>query len=184
MTDVRRLYAMTRYAYTHVPMYMRIAQAKGMCVEKLSDEEFVVINTHGSHNSLDYSTMVDNEIRTHLLLNLRDVSNLDYRLIKILILLGCNIGHWGYYDSNIAVAFSNKISGVVWASDGTVSSGVNNFSSGNRLLNVSFRSKTGDGWWRQQWNEDFRVDWREDNFGWIIYSRKNGLKKTGKKSLR
>ncbi len=39
MTDVRRLYAMTRYAYTHVPMYMRIAQAKGMCVEKLSDEE-------------------------------------------------------------------------------------------------------------------------------------------------
>ncbi|MDO4317507.1 MAG: hypothetical protein Q4C48_04780 [Lachnospiraceae bacterium] len=39
MMDLGRLYAMTRYAYTHVPLYMRIAQAREICVDSLSDEQ-------------------------------------------------------------------------------------------------------------------------------------------------
>jgi len=49
-------------------------------------------------------------------------ASLNYKAgIKSLRLLMCNAGHQDHYDDNLANAFKGKISGDVWASDGSVS---------------------------------------------------------------
>lgn len=50
------------------------------------------------------------------------VSKLTLKNIKFVWLLSCNTGHQNYRNDNIATAIADKITGVVIASDGTVSS--------------------------------------------------------------
>lgn len=53
-------------------------------------------------------------------LNLQNIRKLKKVNCKALIILGCNAGHYTHIWNNIAYEFSQKISGITVASDGTV----------------------------------------------------------------
>ena len=76
--------------------------------------------------------------------------------IKLVILLGCNCGHYDYYGSNMAYGFMKKTHGCVVASDGTVYSDIlfNGFASIN---DKSFRNQR-------------ITSSNRDNVGWIVWS--------------
>ena len=77
-----------------------------------------------------------------------------------MILLGCNAGHYDFKLTNVASAFSKRITGCVVASDGSVKIG--KFST--IIGSVKFESVK---------DKDF--DGIRDNEGWIVYKygRKN-----------
>lgn len=56
-------------------------------------------------------------------LTIPKIDALEFKSIDVLILLGCNAGHYDYKWSNVAYAFNKRITGCVVASEGTVKSG-------------------------------------------------------------
>ena len=83
----------------------------------MSGYSAILINTHGNPVMLASNSTPsgDNEILT-----VGEINNLSYKNVNVLILTGCNSGHYDYVDENVAFAFSKRISGCVIASDGTV----------------------------------------------------------------
>lgn len=77
---------------------------------------------------------------------------------KSIDIIRCNVGHYDYKWSNVAYAFSKRITGCVVASDGNVISGLHN----DIGLPATFTSAVGDDFY---WfcTED------RDNYGWAIY---------------
>lgn len=73
----------------------------------LKNQDIVIVVAHGSYNKLSY-------ISPSNIQKLKKIS------CKLLILLGCNNGHYDYTNLNIAYEFAKKVTGVVVASDGTV----------------------------------------------------------------
>ncbi len=94
-------------------------------------------------------------------LTISEIGSLDWQSIPVLILLGCNAGHYDYTYSNVAYAFSKRISGVVVASDGTVYPGLLN-SVGDA---ATFTSKADD-----DFDEYCKTNIRT-NKGWVRYKQ-------------
>ena len=111
----------------------------------LGNNEVVIINCHGKPQNIN-GMSVDG------------VKNLQYKNIKLLILLGCNNGHYKYMWSNIGCAFSSKISGTVVCSDGSVEHKSTTASSYVSTASESWKKLTGD-------------NKRKNNYGWGYYYR-------------
>lgn len=137
----------------------------------MATASYVVINTHGTPEIL-CKQVVSSKDEDALTIN--EINNLNYKKVDTLVLLGCNAGHYEYVTTNVAYAFSKRISGCVIASDGTVGSANANFEK-NAINEVEFYSKN---------NEEF-VKWRtlgssennkRDNYGWMVfkYGRQTG----------
>ena len=125
---------------------------------RLSGVDIVVFNTHGNPKRIGNGGVTDiDRLYTY------EIKNLRYKSVKLLILLGCNNGHWTCLSSNVAYEFSKKISGTVVACDGTVQSG--NF---NSLFTAAFYS-INDNYFRE-W-----ITFDRSNLGWIIYKNKNNI---------
>ena len=92
--------------------------------------------------------------------------DLEKKDIKLLILLGCNCGHWDYRTKNIAWYFSKKITGGVLASDGTVY--INKKETWYGEKSISYTSE-GDG----KFKELFLTATQRDNKGWLLYIGKS-----------
>jgi hypothetical protein len=118
----------------------------------LSNQDIVVIYSHG--DPLGLNNLIGTDI----------INKLSFKYIKCLIILGCNCGHFGYIWNNVACAFSQKISGVVVASDGLVVPNSENH---------KFTSKGIDGWnyWR---SKGVNPSVRKNN-GWVFYKTANGI---------
>ena len=88
----------------------------------MSGYNIVVINTHGGYQTLSCDNTgkysYDEDVVTTL--NRNEIRALKYKYIDVLILLGCQTGHYKYWNNNVAHEFSKKISGCVIASDGLV----------------------------------------------------------------
>ena len=114
----------------------------------MSAQDVVVINCHASPTSMNKGGMG--------ITKLSQITNLNFKTIKCLILLGCNAGHYDYIWNNVAYEFSKKISGCVMASDGTVVS----------RLGCKFKS-IADNMWKE--HRDKKGSSRKKNWGWVIY---------------
>ena len=114
----------------------------------MSAQDVVVINCHARPTSMNKGGMG--------ITKLSQITNLNFKTIKCLILLGCNAGHYDYIWSNVAYEFSKKISGCVMASDGTVYS----------RIGPKFKSKA-DKEWEKYKNK--KKSSRKKNWGWVIY---------------
>ncbi|MDO5151563.1 MAG: hypothetical protein Q4D76_19600, partial [Oscillospiraceae bacterium] len=93
---------------------------------------------------------------------------------KLLIILGCNSGHYDYKKSNPAYCFAKRINGVVIASDGTVYS---SRSYGELVFN-SIADNHYLGYCKKQ---------TRPNKGWLIYQYLNSditVKETMYKQLQ
>ncbi|MFT3951684.1 MAG: hypothetical protein QM689_07085 [Oscillospiraceae bacterium] len=124
-------------------------------IEKTGKEcTLFVVNCHGN------PTTMFNGITTTEIKSLKKIK------CKCLLLLGCNCGHADYMWTNVASALSQKITGVVVASDGTVSSSLGNIFGGTQ----TFKSKNDDGF--KKWCKETR-----NNKGWLIYQY-NSVKKS------
>ncbi len=111
--------------------------------------DVVVIDVHGSPTT---TTVID----------VNGIERLEYRTVKLLILLSCNGGHWNWRNENVAWAFSKRISGYVIAADGTVSASMNQHAD---YFNVIFDDKDGGAihWAVEQ------GDRRTYTMGWMVY---------------
>lgn len=87
---------------------------------------------------------------------LSQISELNFKTIKCLILLGCNAGHYDYIWNNVAYEFSKRISGCVMASDGTVYS----------VSGPKFASRADESWKEYTHKKNSS---RKQNWGWVIY---------------
>ena len=112
----------------------------------LKNQDVVVILSHGTYNSLDH-------------LSSSNIQKLKKINCKLLIILGCNCGHYDYTNLNIAYEFSKKITGVTIASDGTV------------LLSYKKKQLT----LQSAADKDFFSFCRRKrpNVGWIMYEYRN-----------
>ena len=101
-------------------------------------------------------------------LYMKDIRKLKKINCKALIILGCNAGHYTHIWNNIAYEFSQKISGITVASDGTVDSLWNGF---DEPLFESY----DDGSYEYA---SFRYylsakDKNRKNLGWVLYKTNN-----------
>lgn len=126
----------------------------------LSGYNVVLINTHATPRRLSNSS--DNFGNGDSLF-IYEIDNLEFKYIPVLILLGCNAGHYDYVWSNIAHAFSKRISGCVIASDGTVQA--------NSRADVEFNSVL-----KQTFIDACIDNKKRKNYGWVAYryKRNNG----------
>lgn len=124
----------------------------------LSGESLVIINTHGDPIQLQGSGCI----------TCNDVSmKFDYKKISLVVLLGCNNGHYNYI--NIARYFANSISGQVLASDGTVCSQCELAKKGEEPFFISDADSTFQAYCKLADDEG------RENYGWLGYqSRVNG----------
>lgn len=122
----------------------------------MSNCSVVVINTHGSPTVL--TNNIGNDDSTDLTLS--EISSLEYKAVRTLILLGCNAGHQDERWHNVAYEFSKRISGKVVASDGTVYSALYNF---YYPVPATFYSRN-NGHFSEYCSS------ARDNRGWVIYS--------------
>lgn len=110
----------------------------GRIGEKYYNITGVIIDTHGTSNSLDKSNGVIATINS-----VQD--NLEKKNMDKLVLLGCNVGSIGTSETNIASQFARKIYGSpVVASDGTVNNGTRELNLG--FVPFKFQSN-GSGWY-------------------------------------
>ena len=127
----------------------------------LSYTRYVVINTHGCSSQIGLNKSEEKDSYT---LTTDEIDKLDFKYIDILILLGCNSGHYDYKLTNVASAFSKRITGCVVAGDGSVKIG--KFST--IIGSVKFES-LNDKYFVEEGTS------KRDNEGWIVYKygRKN-----------
>lgn len=123
----------------------------------LGKRDLVIINTHADEEKLYIN-------KDGTLLITKDAVNSFPKKadIKWLVLLGCNAGHFSYTDS-IARFFSNRITGKVVASDGTVQTNLY-----FNILNsvISFTSKK-DTTFDLLVEEADRP--KRKNYGWLVF---------------
>lgn len=132
----------------------------------LSAKHYVVINTHGEPMSLLNSSGGNKD---EDILTISEIDNLSFKNIRVLILLGCNAGHYDYKWTNVAYAFSKRISGCVIASDGTVYSGGWNHNE-NSSINTSFSSIDDDEYLKWFWKQNSSfIGVPRPNNGWSVY---------------
>ena len=116
---------------------------------ELSGYDVIVINSHGSPDHITY-------VGRKLLYSSSNKLKVKNIKCKLLIILGCNCGHYNTRKANIAYYFSQKITGVVVASDGTV------YSSQSKGTLI-FKSKTDDTYLSYCGKQT------RPNKGWLIY---------------
>lgn len=132
----------------------------------LNGYDIAIINTHGVPRMLGTKGMSESLIRSDLV-NTR----LNYINVKVVVILGCNCGHFSIND-NIALVLSKRVvGGIVLASDGTVLTDKSNGFLG--LENSVKYTSTAD---------DTFVQWatnggntRKTNYGWMIYSKTSSI---------
>lgn len=122
--------------------------------------DIVIIWTHGQPRQLFSEKKV-------FCFNRSDIAEkLDSKDIKLLILIGCNTGHYNHYAMNMASSFAKKVSGAVMASDGTVRSTTGLYCGIEPYVYLTSHS-----------GADF-LDWinssygERDNLGWLVYNKK------------
>jgi len=122
----------------------------------------IIINTHatplslaGKDSSGNWWYITANEIK--------DLANVD---VGMLIIYGCNAGHFDYVGTNIASLFAEKVNGApVLASDGTIISNWTFFG----LFKRQYQSANDRHF--QKWVADKAQE--RENKGWIIYQKIN-----------
>ena len=119
----------------------------------LGYRDLVIINTHG-----EPITFLSEDNGLAILTNVKVADWLEKQQVKLLVLLGCNCGHFDYKKS-IARAFANKITGKVVASDGTVIT-----NSGDNYTNLWYESVCDSKFRGLYVNEYLRP-----NYGWLVY---------------
>ena len=117
--------------------------------------EVVVIDTHGSYSSIGKGDGIYANS-----FHYSEFSKLKYKTgIKLVVLLGCNCGHYDHASSNMAWGFLKKTYGCVVASDGTVDSlAFGRFASVNDKYFKNQRVKNST----------------RGNKGWMIYAWQSG----------
>ncbi len=129
----------------------------------MSGYDIVVFNTHGSPIGL-YNEVEANSIKDSDVLTIDEIKKLKYKSLKLLLIIGCNAGHWNYIWENVAWAFSTRISGYVVASDGTVLiSGISFYSN----QTASFESTQIDPFY--SWCNLKAKSTPRKNYGWVVY---------------
>ena len=82
----------------------------------MNQKEIVFINSHGG------PTLIADGGEGEFDFRYSNFGCLNRKPVQVLILLGCNCGHYDYANSNMAKGFRNKITGSVVAADGSVDS--------------------------------------------------------------
>lgn len=109
------------------------------------EQAVVIINTHGDPSNLAPG-----------LLHMTQMNKLIDKKIKVIILTGCNCGHYDQQQSNIARSFAERFKCVVYASDGNVyyeslMSGMGStktpYSNWEKYRIKNSTRKTNDGWY-------------------------------------
>lgn len=131
--------------------------------DSLGKTDLVIINCHAIPAKLSVNGYT-------YLVSEPGVNNLKKADIKLLVLLGCNAGHFSV-AKNMANAFANIITGKVVASDGTVYT--------NKYKNTYFNLFTivnGYVSYRSDYDEEFKKYCGENsrtNYGWLVYVGRN-----------
>ena len=100
-------------------------------------------------------------------LNLQNIRKLKKVNCKALIILGCNAGHYTHIWNNIAYEFSQKISGITVASDGTVGTAWEGLE--DPFFN-SYDDSDQKGYFRYYLSNK---DKNRKNLGWVLYKSDN-----------
>ena len=141
--------------------------------------EIVVIETHGSPNSLSTKSGTTLYRTNHL------PGNKFNLYARVVLLLGCNAGHYDHRYNNVAYAIAQKVPfGIVVASDGTSVAQMKN----NRAMRHVSNDEYPWGKFRQPtyfFHEGvYYHGLRPTNEGWLIYKRTWGEPiKTGEKEF-
>lgn len=115
------------------------------------NQTFVVINTHGTPDSLQG------------ILSASNIKKLNYKNIRCIVLLGCNCGHYSYRTTNIARAFADRFNCPVIAADGTV------YYAGRKPDGKN--NPKADSTWKSLAKK--AGDTGSLNYGWMVYIPKN-----------
>ena len=133
----------------------------------MSNRTVVVINTHGSYDTIKTD---GGRIGIRDVLGLEGLPGLQRKTITLLWILACSCGHYDSSDNNIARAFARKTTGLVVASDGIVDRTVLSYLGGS----IAFKVYTGSIGW---------VTYKSSNYGSSVYVYKLGKKKLSLKEV-
>ena len=126
----------------------------------MSNRTVVVINTHGSYDTIKTD---GGRIGIRDVLGLDGLPGLQRKTITLLWILACSCGHYDSSDNNIARAFARKTTGLVVASDGIVDRTVLSYLGES----IAFKVYTGSIGW---------VTYKSSNYGSSVYVYKLGTK--------
>lgn len=126
----------------------------------LNGQDIAFIRSHGTPTSIGTGSSIIYNSHSN-------AASLDKVDVKMLVLSGCNCGHWNYWYNGIARVFARKITGVVLADDGTT-----HWEAVNWLIykTISFTSMKDSVFTKYAGSD-------RDNYGWILYSGKTDAKK-------
>ena len=113
-----------------------------------------IIDCHGAPGYINNSSISCG-------MTLDSIATLPFANLSLLIILGCNCGHYDHFDSNVGHAFKQKVSCPVICSDGSVVT--------QEYYPTKFESFDSDTW------SGFCnriIPKRKDNKGWMIYNYK------------
>lgn len=136
--------------------------------EEKKNYDILYINTHGSPTYLFYEESGGSILDSIAEYSSNSYKNLGRSNAKIVVVLGCNCGHWDFCNRSIAYRLACLLnSGIVLASDGTVYTD----KKCDIFLNytVKYESKKDETFDRLHGTQDVR-----DNYGWIAYTRRIG----------
>lgn len=126
--------------------------------------DIAFINTHGN------PTCIGDGSHDYARFEYGNISSLQKKNCQLLILLGCNCGHYDYRKSNMAHAFLSKVTGYVIASDGTVNLGLLRMAPINGLIGkASFKSQMDDSF--TAWVIAAGGNPNRANYGWRLYHK-------------
>ncbi len=128
-----------------------------------SNQKVVVIDTHGDPSGL---CGIGGE---NIIFSSSMMSQLKWKNISYIVLLGCNCGHYDKRTTNIARAFSDRFGVPVIASDGTVLTSKKHNT--GKFESAAVKSYFW-GTYYESWAK-YNTSGRSDGYGWLVYTPKN-----------
>lgn len=133
------------------------------------DYDILFINTHGDATHL-YNGSLGSILQSDADTGSTTYKNLKMSNVKIVVILGCNCGHWNYLDKNVAYRIATKLNkGIVVASDGTV------YAHEEYHLfernDIYYTSKKDNDFNDIAASKDTYAATERDNYGWMTYSK-------------
>ena len=128
--------------------------------------DILYINTHGDPTYLKGKKGGETILNSMSVTGSNSYTQLKMSKVKIVVLLGCNCGHWDYAEKCVAYRLATRLEcGIVWASDGTVQPERQNHIFSHKTI---YYMSEDDETFQNLCNKNNKG---RDNYGWMAYTK-------------